>query len=71
MSSKLFLQIGEQEFSQLDKDVRSCFKVLKCEPDDQYIFDGDSHYSELIRTYKKASKKLTEYKFNKRHNGKT
>ena len=67
MSSKLFLQIGEEEFSQLDKDVRACFKVLKCEPDDQYLFDGDSHYSELIRTYKKSSKKFTEYKFNKRH----
>jgi len=67
MSSKLFLQIGEQEFSQLPKDVRACFMLLKCEPDDKYLFDGDSHYSELIRSYKKASKKLTEYKFNKRH----
>jgi hypothetical protein len=66
-TNNLFIQIGEEEFSQLPKEVRACFKVLKVEPNDKYLFEGDSHYSELIRADIKASKALTEYKFNKRH----
>tara|TARA_R110000764_G_scaffold148151_1_gene236063 strand:+ start:152 stop:373 length:222 start_codon:yes stop_codon:yes gene_type:complete len=65
--NNLFIQIGEEEFSQLTKEVRACFKVLKVEPNDKYLFEGDSQYSELIRADIKASKALTEYKFNKRH----
>jgi hypothetical protein len=65
--NNLFIQIGEEEFCQLAKEVRACFKVLKVEPNDKHLFEGDSHYSELIRADIKASKALTEYKFNKRH----
>ena len=66
-TNNLFIQIGEEEFCQLPKEVRACFKVLKVEPNDKHLFEGDSHYSELIRADIKASKALTEYKFNKRH----
>jgi hypothetical protein len=66
-TNNLFIQIGEEEFSQLPEEVRACFKVLKVEPNDKHLFEGDSHYSELIRADIKASKALTEYKFNKRH----
>jgi hypothetical protein len=67
VKNNLFIQIGEEEFSKLPKDVRDCFKVLKVEPDDKYLFEGDSHYSELARAYSKVSKEITAYKFNKRH----
>jgi hypothetical protein len=66
-TNNLILKIGEESFSKLPQDVRLYFEVLKVEPEDKELFDGDERYSNLMREYRKSSKQLTEYKFNKRH----
>jgi len=43
------------------------FDVLKAEPDDDELFENDEHYKKLLSAYRKASKELRDYKFDKRH----
>ena len=68
--NSIILKIGEDAFSNIPQEIRKSFEVLKVEPNDKELFEGDARYSELMRTYRKASKELTDYKFNKRNNGK-
>jgi hypothetical protein len=67
VKNNLILKIGEESFSSLPQDIRLYFEVLKVEPNDKELFEDDEQYSELMRDYRKKSKQLTEYKFNKRH----
>lgn len=66
-SSRMFLEIREDAFITLNDEDRKRFNILKIEPDDEDLFAGDEDYARLIRDYKKASKALRDYKFNKRH----
>ncbi len=68
-SSKLFLEIREREFEQIDSSIREKFSIMKVEPDDyEELFKNDPTHSALMKNYKKASKELRDYKFDKRHN---
>ena len=66
-SNKLFLTISEDAFSNIPQEIRKSFEVLKVEPNDKDLFKDDSHYSQLMKDYKKASKELRDYQYNIRH----
>ena len=68
--NSIILKIGEHDFSNIPHKIRKSFEVLKVEPNDKELFEGDARYSELMTKYRKASKELRDYKFNKRNNGK-
>ena len=63
----LFLKIGEDAFSKIPQKIRIAFEVLKVEPNDKELFEGDEHYSKLMKAYRKSSKELRDYQFDKRH----
>ena len=63
----LFIKITEEQFAQVPPDFRKYFEVLKAEPDDDELFEGDEHYKKLVSAYRKASKELRDYKYDKRH----
>ena len=65
--NNLFIKITEEQFAQVPQEFRQHFDVLKAEPDDDGLFEGDEHYRKLVSAYRKASKELRDYKFDKRH----
>jgi len=65
--NNLFIKITEEQFAQVPQEFRQYFEVLKAEPDDDELFEGDEHYRKLVSAYRKASKELRDYKFDKRH----
>ena len=65
--NNLFIKISENQFAQVPQEFRQFFEVLKAEPDDDELFEGDEYYKKLVSTYRKASKELRDYKFDKRH----
>jgi len=65
--NNLFIKITEEQFAQVPQEFRQFFEVLKAEPDDDELFEGDEHYRKLVSAYRKASKELRDYKFDKRH----
>lgn len=68
-SAKLFLEIREREFEKIDSSIREKFSIVKVEPDDyEELFQNDPTHSVLMKNYRKASKELRDYKFDKRHN---
>ena len=44
----LFIKITEEQFAQVPQEFRQYFDVLKAEPDDDELFEGDEHYLSLI-----------------------
>ena len=64
----IILKIDDFAFSLLSEDVRAEFSILTVEPDDKELFEGDLEFSNLLSIKKKASKKLLDYKYKKRHN---
>ena len=65
--NNLFIKISEESFAQVPHEFRQYFDVLKAEPDDDELFENDEHYRKLVSAYRKASKELRDYKFDKRH----
>ena len=65
--NNLFIKITEEQFAQVPQEFRQYFEVLKAEPDDDELFEGDENYKKLVSIYRKASKELRDYKFDKRH----
>ena len=65
--NNLFIKISENQFAEVPQEFRQFFEVLKAEPDDDELFENDEHYRKLVSTYRKASKELRDYKFDKRH----
>lgn len=66
-NNTLILKIQEDSFSNIPQEIRSTFEVLKVEPNDAELFEGDEHYSKLMKSYRKASKELIDYQYNVRH----
>lgn len=69
LTSSIILKIGEDTFSNIPQEIRESFEVLKVEPNDKELFENDAEYSKLMKEYRRASKDLRDYKFNKRNNG--
>jgi len=66
MDSTVLIKILLSDFRNLES--ASSFDIIKVEPNDSELFEGDEKYSELMKAYRVASKELRDYKFNKRHN---
>lgn len=66
MDSTVLIKILLSDFERLES--ASSFDIIKVEPNDSELFEGDEQYSELMKAYRVASKELRDYKFNKRHN---
>ena len=66
MDSTVLIKILLSDFERLES--ASSFDIIKVEPNDNELFEGDEQYSELMKAYRVASKQLRDYKFNKRHN---
>ena len=66
MDSTVLIKILLSDFERLES--ASSFDIIKVEPNDSELFEGDEKYSELMKAYRVASKELRDYKFNKRHN---
>lgn len=66
MDSTVLIKILLSDFERLES--ASSFDIIKVEPNDSELFEGDEKYSELMKAYRVASKQLRDYKFNKRHN---
>ncbi len=67
MLSDVILKIEKKEFETIPSEIRVKFKILKVEPQDYELHWNDETFVELNREYKKSSKKLRNYLFNKRN----
>ena len=43
--NNLFIKISENQFAQVPQEFRQFFEVLKAEPDDDELFEGDEPVS--------------------------
>ena len=66
MDSTVLIKILLSDFERLES--ASSFDIIKVEPNDSELFEGDEKYSELMKAYRVASKELRDYKFNIRNN---
>ncbi len=64
----MILKIEESAFETIPPNYRRMFQILKIEPQDFEQHRNDEHFVILNREYKKASKKLRDYLFQKRNN---
>lgn len=67
LSNSILLKINQEQFELIPQQYRLLFEVMKVEPNDAELFENDTHYSKLMKEYRKASKELRDYKFNKRN----
>lgn len=49
------------------KKQQTIISNWKCEPQDKELFENDTTYSHLLKTFLKAKKDLNNYKFDKRN----
>ena len=66
MDSTVLIKILLSDFERLES--ASSFDIIKVEPNDSELFEGDEKYSILMKAYRVASKELRDYKFNIRNN---
>ena len=66
MDSIVFIKMLQSDLANLGS-VAS-LEIIKVEPQDAELFEGDEDYRALMRAYRVASKELRDYKYNKRHN---
>lgn len=67
MTNNVILKIDQKSFEKIAPHIRSKFTILKVEPDDYELHREDETFVQLNRAYKKVSKELRDYLFNKRH----
>ena len=65
MDSTVFIKILLSDLSTLGSGGR--FEIMKVEPNDVELFEGDEEYKILIKSYRVSSKRLRDYKYDKRH----
>lgn len=68
MSKELFIIMREQEFNNLEPDVRDALIHVEVrEANEWETHNLDPKYKELYKNQQKAKKELQTYLFNKRH----
>ncbi len=67
LSNILLLKINQSKFESIPQKYRLLFDLLKAEPEDDDLFKDDELYIGLMKKYRKASKELRDYKFDKRN----
>lgn len=68
LSGEMFLRMREEDFNNLSEPQRELFTyVEKVEVNEYELHKADHYYMALYKEKSKASKKLKEYLFDKRH----
>jgi len=67
MKSDVILKIEKEIFETIPAETRRMFQILKVEPQDFDQHRNDKNFISLNADYKRASKKLTDYLFEKRN----
>tara|TARA_R110000822_G_scaffold23308_5_gene72253 strand:- start:209 stop:415 length:207 start_codon:yes stop_codon:yes gene_type:complete len=67
MKSDVILKIEQSKFETIAPEIRGKFQVLKVEPQDYDEHKDDEVFISLQKQYKKSSKELRDYLFNKRN----
>ena len=67
MDNNVIAKISEKDFAKLSEEDRAMFTILKVEPDDYDLHKGDPYFESLSSQYRKASKNLRDYLYEKRN----